>query len=187
MVRNRPGRRLSPAVLLLALALALFGAAQTGRAENLGPGGGTRVVVGDQVIGPYSLWVTTSPEPAQVGMLTIDVRVSDPASGKKITDATIDVELVNPEDGTRLTGAVTHKDAGNPIDYAAHIQMPAAGSWNGTLRINGSAGQATVTFTQRVLEPRSSSTLVVLGLPFLVMLLGLGGVWYWRAGSHRGT
>ncbi len=178
-------RRLLPALLLLFISAALLAPVTSSEAENLGPGGGARVVVGDQVVGPYRLWVTTSPEPAQVGVLTIDVRISDPATGKKITDATIDVELVNPEDGARLTGAATHKDAGNPIDYAAHIQMPTAGSWSGTLRIAGPSGPATVTFTQRVLEPRSTSTLVVLGLPFLVVLLGAGGLWYWRAGGRH--
>ncbi len=166
----------------LALAGMLFlGFAAPALAENLGPGGGTRVIVGDQVVGAYRLWVTTSPEPAQVGIVTLDVRVSDPNSGQKVTDADIQVVLTNADTGDRLAQAVTHHDAGNPIDYAAHLDVPAAGSWSGELRVSGAAGSSQVSFVTPVLAPRSSSTLVVIGIPFLALLLILGGVWYWRA------
>jgi hypothetical protein len=170
------------ALLWAALLMSFLATVLPANAENLGPGGGTRVVVGDQIVGPYRLWVTTSPEPAQTGLLTILVRVTDPNTGKKITDGvTIEVALVNPEDGTRLTGAATHHDAGNPVDYVAHFQMPAAGSWSGSIHINGPAGPADVTFVARVLSPRSSSTLVLMGLPFLAVVAFLGGAWYWRS------
>ena len=67
-------------LVLCALVSVILTAAGAGaaRAENLGPGGGTRIVIGDQVVGPYLLLVTTSPEPAQVGLVTVVVRVSDP-------------------------------------------------------------------------------------------------------------
>ena len=55
--------------------------------------GGTRVIVGDQVVGAYQIWLTTSPEPAQVGTLTIDVRLTDPRTGQKEANATIDLQL----------------------------------------------------------------------------------------------
>ncbi|HEX9116383.1 MAG TPA: FixH family protein [Anaerolineae bacterium] len=149
-------------------------------AENLGPGGGSRVITGDQIVGPSRVWLTISPEPAQVGTLTFDVRLTDPQSGKRITDADIRVTLTNPDDGSKLTHAVTHHDAGNPIDYAAHVDVPSAGSWSGVLQVSGAAGSAQIEFVEPVLSPRSSSTLVVIGLPFLALLCLLAGVWYWR-------
>jgi hypothetical protein len=165
-----------------ALLVSLLAAVLPADAENLGPGGGTRVIVGDQIVGPYRLWVTTSPEPAQTGLLTILVRVTDPNTGKKITDGiTIDVALANPEDGTRLTGAATHHDSGNSVDYVAHFQMPSAGSWSGSMHISGPSGPADVTFVTRVLSARSYDTLVLMGLPFLAVIAFLGGVWYWRS------
>ena len=92
-------------------------------AENLGPGGGSRIIVGDEVVGPYRLLVTTTPEPAQVGTVTFVVRISDPSSDEKVLDADVAVELVHTENGIRLTGDATHNNAGNPIDYAAHMQI----------------------------------------------------------------
>jgi len=86
------------------------------RAENLGPGGGTRIIVGDEIVGPYRLLVTVAPEPAQVGVVTFVVRISDPASDEKVRDADVTVELVHSEDGTILTEAATHQSSGNPID-----------------------------------------------------------------------
>ena len=155
-------------------------------AENLGPGGGSRIITGDDIVGPYRVLFTSSPEPAQTGMVTFVVRVSDPTSGEKLRDASIQVELVHSADGTRIAGPVTHADSGNPIDYAAHLQVDKEGVWNGTLRISGPSGPAQVVFTQRVLSPRQTSTLLVIGLPFLVLLCGMGGFWFLRS-THRTT
>jgi hypothetical protein len=147
------------------------------RAENLGPGGGTRIIVGDEVVGPYRLLVTVAPEPAQVGVVTFVVRISDPASDEKVRDAAVTVELVHGEDGTVLTEAATHQNSGNPIDYAAHIQIEKPGTYNASIRITGPAGPAEVSFTQRVAAKRGVGTLLIIGLPFVVVLGILASVW----------
>jgi len=171
-----------PVVLLLFLMSACPGVS---RAENLGPGGTTRIIVGDQIVGPYRLYVTVSPEPAQTGRVTFVVRISDPQSDDKVRDAEVTIELVHSEDGSVLTGEATHKDSGNPIDYAAHMQIGQPGVYNGTIRITGLAGPADVAFTQRVLAPRKLGTALALGLPFLVILGILGIVWYRRSGPSQ--
>jgi len=155
------------------------------RAENLGPGGGTRIIVGDEVVGPYRLLVTVAPEPAQVGAVTFVVRISDPASDEKVRDADVTVELVHSEDGTILTGAATHRDSGNPIDYAAHVQIEKPGAYNARIRITGPAGPVEVPFTQRVVARRGLGTLLLIGLPFVVLLGILAGIWFGRPGSRR--
>jgi hypothetical protein len=147
------------------------------RAENLGPGGGTRIIVGDEVVGPYRLLVTVAPEPAPVGVVTFVVRISDPASDEKVRDADVTVELVHSEDGTVLTGAATHQNSGNPVDYAAHMQIEKAGTYNATIRIGGPAGPTEVTFNQRVVARRGLGTLLLIGLPFVVVLGILASVW----------
>jgi hypothetical protein len=153
-------------------------------AENIGPGGGTRIIVGDQIVGPYRLYITTSPEPAYVGTLTFVVRVSDPETDRKVLDADISVELTHSEDGERLTGRATHKDAGNPIDYATHIPVERTGAYDGVIRINGPAGAAEVTFLQQVAPKRGLTGLLIAGFPFLVLLALLGGIWYARSGQR---
>jgi hypothetical protein len=45
-------------------------------------------------------------------------------------------------------------------------------------------GPAELRFTQRILPPRSTSTLFILALPFVAALLILGGLWYFRAGGR---
>jgi hypothetical protein len=152
------------------------------RAENLGPGGGTRILAGDQVIGPYRIYATVSPEPAYAGTLTFDVRISDPATGEKVLDADVTVALTH-EDGTVLTGRATHQDAGSPVDYAAHIPVEKAGTYDGVIRISGPAGQAEVPFTEPVLAKRRFSGIILAGLPFLVVLALLGGFWFARSGK----
>ncbi len=165
---NHAGRYI---LLLCAWLLLWHGAAgRPARAENLGPGGGTRIIVGDEVVGPYRLLVTSAPEPAQVGTVTFAVRISDPATGDKVLDADVAVELVHSQDGSTVSGPATHEDAGNPIDYAAHLQIEKPGIYNGAIRIQGPAGAAEVTFTQRVLAPRQFSTVLLIGLPFLAIL-----------------
>lgn len=171
-------------ILLLSVYLLAL-AAPAVHAENLGPGGGTRVIVGDQVIGPYRLYVTSSPEPALVGTVTYAVRVSDPSTGEKIKDAEVTVQLTHSTTKTTLKHAATHADAGNPIDYAAHIVIEQSGTWDGTVTVVSRAGQAEVTFLQRVNPPRQLNTLIAAGIPFLVILGVLAGVWLARSGSRR--
>lgn len=171
------------------LALFLFIGSLTGPlacAENLGPGGGTRVIAGDQLFGPYRLYITSAPEPAQVGIVTFVVRVSDAGSGEKVRDAQVSVELVDSKTGATLQGTATHNNAGNPIDYAAHIAIDQAGAWDGTIRVRGTAGEAEVRFLQRVTTPRQTGTLIAVGLPFAVILGALAVLWLVRARGRSG-
>jgi hypothetical protein len=173
------------AILLLGIIFALT--QMHVAAENLGPGGGTRVIAGDEVAGPYRLYVVSSPEPAQIGPVTIVVRVSDIQSGEKVKDAQVRVELALPADGLRLEAAATHEDAASPIDYAAHIPVAQAGQYDGLIRVSAAQGVAELRFTQRVLPPRATSTLLILALPFVAGLLILGGLWYFRAGPRAAS
>lgn len=173
------------ALCLMFLLLISSFVAPSVRAENLGPGGGTRVIAGDQVFGPYRLYVTASPDPAVVGTVTFVVRVSDAATDEKLRDAEVTVELVHNATGAILRSTATHEDAGNPIDYAAHIDIAEAGAWDGRIQVAGPAGSAEVTFLQRVSPPRRAATLIAIGIPFAVILGGLGGVWWWRSSRQR--
>jgi len=155
------------------------------QAENLGPGGGTRVIAGDEIVGPYRLLFTSSPEPAQIGTVTFVARLSDPKTGEKVRDAEVTVELKHSETGATLSHAATHADAGNPIDYVAHIPLDQAGQWEGILRVNGPAGSAELPFMQRVSPKRQLSTLILAGVPFLVVLGLLAGLWFARSGSQQ--
>jgi hypothetical protein len=155
------------------------------RAENLGPGGGTRVIVGDEIVGPYQLLFTSSPEPAQIGTVTFIVRLSDPKTDEKVRDAEVVVALKHSESGATLSHEATHADAGNPIDYVAHVPLDQSGQWEGILRVSGPSGSAELPFMQRVAPKRQLSTLILAGVPFLVVLGLLAGLWFARSGSQQ--
>jgi len=170
---------------VLWVATLLFWLPSAVRAENLGPGGGTRIITGDEVVGPYRLLVTAAPEPAQVGRVTFVVRISDPVSADKVRDAQVSLILRNETAGTELTAEMTHQNAGNLLDYAAHMTLEQPGLWNGVVTVTGPAGLSEVSFVQRVLPARQLSTVLIIGMPFLVLLGALGLFWFARSGSRR--
>lgn len=182
-VRAIPDRaRWLPVLWAVLLALSFPAVA---RAENLGPGGGSRVITGDQVVGPYRLLITASPEPAQVGQVTFIVRVSDAATADKVREAQVTIALAHSAAGTQLRSSMTHEDAGNAVDYAAHITLEQPGLWDGVITVTGAAGKAEVSFIQRILPARQLSTALIVGMPFLVILGALALFWYARSGSRR--
>ena len=75
-------------LILLEVVLCSLGAGAT-RAENLGPGCGTRVIAGDEAVGPYRLFITSSPDPAQPGKVTFVVRITDPKTGETVKTADV--------------------------------------------------------------------------------------------------
>lgn len=177
-----PWRRLLISLAMLALIIVTVADAA---AENLGPGGGSRLIVGDEIVGAYRLLVTSSPNPATVGTVTYVIRVSDPQSGVKVRDAQVKIELTS-EDGTMvIKDAATHENAGNDIDYAAHILIEQPGAWNGVIRVSASAGSSEVKFLQTVSSLRSISTVILVGIPFLVMLGVFGAMYYVRASGRK--
>jgi hypothetical protein len=174
-------------VLLAIFASSLFRGGRLAYAENLGPGGGTRIIVADQVVGPYLLYATVSPDPAYPGTLTFAVRVADPTTNNKVLDANVTVTLTHGETGAVISGPATHQDAASPVDYAAHLLVEEAGAYNGVIRVSGPAGDAEVPFTQAVVKPRQWTNVILAGLPFLVILAVLGGFWFARSGPAKSS
>ena len=141
------------------------------------------MIVGDEVKGPYRLLVTSSPNPATTGTVTFVVRVSEPQSGALVRDAEVKVALTN---GTAsLEYGATHENAGNAVDYAAHIPIEEAGSWNGAVRVTGAAGVSEATFVQQVSTPRTLNTVVLVGIPFAAILIVFGAMWFARNSSRK--
>lgn len=171
----------------LLVLLLIFLGVRAAAAENLGPGGGTRVIVGDEVIGDYRLLITSAPNPAVVGPVTFVVRVSDTQTGAKIRDAQVEVVLALAQTGQSVRQTATHADAGSEVDYAAHIPLEQEGTWDGIVRVTGAAGSSEVTFVQRVTAQRSYTTVILVGIPFLAILVVFGAMWYARSGERKTT
>jgi hypothetical protein len=177
-----PWRWLFLAIFILILVILT---ARAATAENLGPGGGSRLIAGDELVGAHRLLITSSPNPATTGTITYVVRVSDPQSGAKIRDAQVSVELALAGSDARLRAEATHANAGNEIDYAAHIKLEQEGSWNGVVRVTSGLGTSQVEFLQTVAPQRSLSTVILVGIPFLVMLGVFGAMYFVRTGGRK--
>lgn len=169
--------------LALVFVIAVFGA-RAAHAENLGPGG-SRIVFGDAAVGPYTVFVTSSPSPAAPGPITYVVRVTDPATGAMIRDAEIRFALRPPGGGAPVEAAATHADAGNQVDYAAHIELETEGSWSGTLNLRGALGEGQVDFVQQVTAQRQLSTIILVGIPFAVVLGVFVAMWVVRGSGRK--
>jgi hypothetical protein len=180
-LKHTPQRAAPPWRWIVFAALALLLIILTARAaaaENLGPGG-SRVIVGDEVVGAYRLLVTSSPNPATTGTVTFVVRVTDPQSSVTVKDAQVEVELTSG--AASIKQAATHENAGNPVDYAAHIEIPQEGSWNGLVRVAGPAGASEAAFLQHVSAPRTANTVILVGIPFGAILLVFVALWMARS------
>lgn len=184
-LRHLPHKTARPWRWIVFVALALLLIILTARAaaaENLGPGG-SRVIVGDEVMGSYRLLITSSPNPATTGTVTFVVRVTDPQSSVTVKDAQVEVELTNGSAAIRQ--AATHENAGNPVDYAAHIEIQQEGAWNGIVRVTGPAGASEATFLQQVTAPRTMSTVILVGIPFAAILVVFVALWMARSRSRE--
>lgn len=159
--------------------------ARAAAAENLGPGGGSRLILGDELVGPYRILATSSPNPATTGTVTYVVRVTDPQTGVKVRDAQVEVELTLAANGAVVKEAATHQNAGNEIDYVAHIPLQQEGSWNGVLRVTGSQGTSEAKFIQTVAPQRSLSTIILVGIPFIVMVGVFAAMYFVRSGERK--
>ncbi len=94
------------------------------------------------------------------------------------------MELALTQTGQSVKQSATHADAGNEIDYAAHIPLAQEGTWDGVVRVTGAAGVSEVTFVQRVTPKRSFTTVILVGIPFLAILVVFGAMWYVRSGER---
>lgn len=93
--------------------------------------------------GPYEVAVFTEPTPLRAGPVDLSVFVQDAETGRVVDGAEISVTLRRDEAPTgALRAAATRGAATNKLLYAAHADLPDAGTWNVKIQIHGQAGQA---------------------------------------------
>lgn len=158
-----PKKRLLSASAAAICLLALL--AKPGMAS--GPGeGGRRVRLNDEPAGPFLLRVVTSPTPPQVQNLYVEVRVTDAATGRTVTDADVVVHASPGEEGEgELQVEAVHDIAPIPTEYAAHLPVAKTGLWEVTVEVRGQQGQGRASFLLTISSPPSLSWLVAIGAP----------------------
>jgi len=145
-------------------------------AYSEGPGtGGRQIRLDDEPAGPYLLRVVSSPTPPRVENLYLEVRVTEAASGLEVRDATVwtSASFVDAEAQPLRVEAV-HAIAPIPTEYASHLPVPRAGTWEITIEVDGPPGEGQTSLMIQILEQSSISAYISVGLPVAgLAILGL--------------
>ncbi len=132
--------RVFPALLgLLLLATVLF-------AGTASANGAVRLVVIDEVAGPYLLRVGVLPGDPTIGPLHVSTLIQDATGEIAVDDATVLVSIVGP--GSNARAQAVNSPQG-PQLYEANLLLDALGQWSVTLDIDSSLGPASHTFIVR--------------------------------------
>lgn len=139
----------------------------------------------DEQAGPYLVRVVTSPNPPRVGNLYVEVRVTDPASGRALTDLDVYAQAEPAEgEGRPISTQASHDIAPIATEYAAHLPVESAGIWRVTVEIDGAQGHGEVSFLSRVSGSAAVGSVIAVGLPFAgLALLILLFVWLQRSSN----
>ena len=128
----------SLAALLAVLSLAAVLFAGTASAN-----GAVRLVVIDEVAGPYLLRVGVLPGDLTIGPLHVSTLIQDAQGDTAVDDATVSVSIAGPGSPSRAQAVNSPQ---TPQLYEANLLLDALGQWSVKLDIESPLGQASHTF-----------------------------------------
>jgi len=124
--------------------------------------------------GDYRISVFTAPNPFRAGPVEVSVLVQDAATGEPSSDVNVVLQvapLQRPREFRRYPA--TTDAATNKLFQSATFELPAPGSWNFEVDVEGAHGTAKVSFDVEAADrlPRWLSMWPWFSWPFLVVLL----------------
>ena len=172
MVSNSPSfprKRESIVSERLALFLALSVALAVLSAGTASANGAVKLVVIDEVAGPYLLRVGVLPGDPTLGPLHVSILIQDATGETAVEDATVSVAATGP-------GAPSQTEAVNspqsPQLYEGNLWLDALGDWSLTLDIDSSLGQGSHTFAVRAREEGGFNLMFVIAAAAAVLVVG---------------
>jgi hypothetical protein len=158
-------------LLLGAWLLALLSAA--GAAVPAEAHGGGKQQLAREAVGPFLVYVWTSPDPWLVGEAHTTVAVTRLLADGQETPATgVEVFVTYAHEGQRERVPALEQMGAQAGFYEADGPVAAAGEWQVTVEVGGAAG-GTVSFAETV-QPGSELNWWLIGGGVLVALLALG-------------
>ena len=133
-------------VLTLIVALALLAGLTGGTASA---NGAVRLVVIDEVAGPYLLRVGVLPGDPTIGPLHVSTLIQDATGDTAVDDATVSVSIAGPGSPSQAQAVNSPQ---SPQLYEANLLLDALGQWSATLEIDSPLGPASHTFVVRATE-----------------------------------
>ena len=130
--------------------------------------GSVRLVVIDEVAGPYLLRVGILPADPIAGPLHVSIRLLDSQSQEAIEDATIRVSLAGPGTPGQTEAVSSPQD---PSLYEGNLWLDALGEWQVTLDIDSPTGSATHAFSVQAREESGFNLMFVIVAAAAVLLV----------------
>lgn len=150
----------------LLLVAGLFAALSFGTASA---NGAVRLVVIDEVAGPYLLRVGVLPGDPTLGPLHVSILIQDAQGETAVEDATVSVVATGP-------GAPSQTEAVNspqsPQLYEGNLYLDSLGEWSLTLDIDSRLGQATHVFDVRARAEGGFNLMFVIAGAAAVLVVG---------------
>ena len=147
---------------LLILATGLF-------AGTASANGAVRLVVIDEVAGPYLLRVGVLPGDPTIGPLHVSTLIQDATGDTAVDDATVLVSIAGP--GSPAQAQAVNSPQG-PQLYEANLLLDALGQWSVTLEIDSSLGPADHTFVVRATEEGGFNIMFIIVAVAAALLVG---------------
>ena len=160
-----PVSRRFPSVATLLALLILVACLFAGTASA---NGAVRLVVIDEVAGPYLLRVGVLPADPIAGPLHVSILILDAESGEAVEDATVRVEAAG-------AGTPNDTDAVNSPQslelYEGNLFLDALGDWEVTLNIDSPSGPATHAFNVRARSESGFNLMFVIAAAAAVLVV----------------
>jgi hypothetical protein len=124
--------------------------------------------------GDYRISAFTTPNPFRAGPVEISVLVQDAATGEPSSDVNVAVQVApRQQPGEFRRYPATTDAATNKLFQSATFELPAAGSWDFEVEVEGAHGAAKVNFDMDAADrlPRWLNMWPWFSWPFLVVLL----------------
>ena len=153
-------------LLLFLLLLATLAVPSIGTASA---NGAVKLVVIDEVAGPYLLRVGVLPGDPTLGPLHVSILVQDATAGIAVDDATVSVAAEGPGSASQ-TEAVNSPQS--PQLYEGNLYLDALGDWSLRLDIDSALGRAQHTFAVRARAEGGFNLMFVIVPAVIVLMVG---------------
>ncbi len=154
------------AFLVLVATLALTVSLMSGAASA---NGSVRLVVTDEVAGPYLLRAGILPADPIVGPLHVSILILTAEEQSPVEDARVGVRVSGPGTPDQTEAANSPQ---SPQLYEGNLTLDALGDWTVTLDIDSPAGQASHTFKVRARNESGFNLMFAIAAAAAVLVVG---------------
>jgi len=156
------------ALLGIALLISTVMASQS-QTRQVSANGATRLIVNDEVQGPYRFRVGVLPGSPKIGNLHLSILIQPDKGDEIIQDGKITIKATGPEPGMTAGPVQATNSPLNPQVFDADLTMTSLGTWSMTLETASELGEATLVVPLQVTETGGFNLLIVVVIAAIVL------------------